>query len=399
MDKCTTSAEIETIQAKIDKLDSGDAATKKATEHDRDKLVIELDILKETLWAATPWQSFSFNEFNSMYIPPIEWCLKNFMTRGSVNVVCGPGGVGKSMFTADLAVAAATGCRVFWGWRGPLSGQRVLYVDGEMPASILKDRWTQIIRRWKITDISNLTLMPVLMFNEVTQDPNLFLPIHRTKMDYLVENHDLIVLDNFNCLCRRIGSDSDNYRADENTWTELYLWMRRWCAKGKTFLFVMHTTKTGSLQGTSRITGDASTVIQLGRMRDDLKENIQNLGVIVEYIKGRSLEPKHQELFGAELMSVDEERGKTNSYDGGGPWLVKGKKQLANDIIAKQLHSKGVVTIDDMYSGRQIMRVGKTAKNNLKPVTKKEDNPLRGGRVVKEPLVEDLIRDVINTPN
>lgn len=340
--------------------DWNDAAKELGLEAVRN-LFLSMD---EELWQNTSWQSFSFEEFYKQNIPPLSWCMENFMTQGSVNVIAGAGGVGKSMVASDIATAACIGQPVFYGWRGDRKGQRVLVVDGELPAATFKSRWDMCLNRWGITNISGLTLMPVLMFVDDHPDPNLYLPIHRRKLDKLIEANDLIVLDNFNCLCRRLSGDGDTYQADENKWTELYLWMRRWCAKGKTFLFVMHLTKGGALQGTSRIHGDAETVVQLNKLRSDLKENIHNLGVVFEFTKGRNITPDKQEPFAAEMMTVDEVRKAKGVYDRGGPWLCRTVKYMATKAAAKDISlcHKGV-TLDDLFASRMIIAPKRKAKD------------------------------------
>lgn len=73
--------------------------------------------------------------------PEPKWLVKGLISRGDLNLLSGPPGLGKSMLAMGLSVAVAEGHETFLGHElsGVLGG-RVLYVDQENPDDVIFHR-------------------------------------------------------------------------------------------------------------------------------------------------------------------------------------------------------------------------------------------------------------------
>jgi transcriptional regulator with XRE-family HTH domain len=78
------------------------------------------------------------HDFLKLDLPPREPVLGPMLVRGSVTLLRGPAGIGKSWLALSLAHAAAGGVPVL-GWSAPRAA-RVLYVDAQMPLTLLQAR-------------------------------------------------------------------------------------------------------------------------------------------------------------------------------------------------------------------------------------------------------------------
>lgn len=85
---------------------------------------------------------YPISEFMDLDLPPVEWLIDGFMTTGSLNMVFGVGGVGKSHFLVSLMKALDQG-EAFMYWEVQRVC-RVLYIDTEMPETKIQQR----LRHW-----------------------------------------------------------------------------------------------------------------------------------------------------------------------------------------------------------------------------------------------------------
>ncbi len=79
-------------------------------------------------------------------IPPVDWLLGEVFSTTSRLLIYGETGVGKTLFAMDAAAAMASGAD-FLGWKSTRPA-RVMYLDGEMPASTVKERIKLIAARY-----------------------------------------------------------------------------------------------------------------------------------------------------------------------------------------------------------------------------------------------------------
>ena len=84
--------------------------------------------------------------------PPRETILSPWLPRQGLAMIHGPRGLGKTHVGLNVAyVAACGGSFLNWEARSPC---RVIYIDGEMPAALLKSRFTAIVAQ---STVSHLT--------------------------------------------------------------------------------------------------------------------------------------------------------------------------------------------------------------------------------------------------
>jgi len=242
--------------------------------------------------------SMEIMDFLATEKPPVEWVVENLFTTGSYNVLFAAPGQGKSMLALHLLIAAQLGGQAIDGY--PSIKQNVLYVDAELTAPQLDERIRGAYALWQHcgdmnADLGRVTMIPWLMLEEESDVKlNLFDPVSQAYMDPLIEEHDLVVLDNFDKVTRR--GDGDDSRSDEFQWQTMWDWIRKWKARGKTFLVLAHVNKNGSLRGTGKIGDDADTQIQLKRVPSDIlpPEYEGRLSVIFDIVKGRSIPEEAQ---------------------------------------------------------------------------------------------------------
>ena len=85
----------------------------------------------------------SVDELFALELPPREMLLAPFLPRQGLVLIVAKRGVGKTHIALGIAYAVATG-GTFLRWNAP-AAKKVLYIDGEMPASLMQERLTMIV--------------------------------------------------------------------------------------------------------------------------------------------------------------------------------------------------------------------------------------------------------------
>jgi len=80
----------------------------------------------------------SVPEWRRRELPPRDYLLEGLLCSTSRWLLVGGTGVGKTLFSFDLAFAVALG-RDFLVWKG-VRPCRVMYLDGELPAETMQER-------------------------------------------------------------------------------------------------------------------------------------------------------------------------------------------------------------------------------------------------------------------
>ena len=75
--------------------------------------------------------------------PPLEMVLAPFLPEKGLAMIFAERGIGKTWAALNVAHAVAGG-GTFLRWKAPAS-RRVVYIDGEMPAAALKERYATIV--------------------------------------------------------------------------------------------------------------------------------------------------------------------------------------------------------------------------------------------------------------
>lgn len=241
-----------------------------------------------------PLQAIPLGEFISMKLAQPVPILGNLLHEGTLAMVYGPAGAGKTFLMLSLAIGAAYGVEVL-GWMPP-APVPVAYIDGEMVATTLQHRLNDLVSPvlatidhiWKPLQIVTPDLQPHGI-RPIDQ------PDGKTAVVNLVKESGarLLVLDNLSCLT---NPEDDNATMSWQAVQELLLAMRR---AGVAVIVGHHAGKSGAQRGTSRRADILDVILKLCPITD--AEADGRTRVNVEFEKGRSLTSTEKEPFVATL--------------------------------------------------------------------------------------------------
>ena len=197
----------------------------------------------------------NMNDFLSMNLPEREMLLSPFLTTQGLVLLYARRGVGKTHVALGIACAVAAGGR-FLKWEAP-KPRKVLYIDGEMPASAMQDRLRRIALAEGLDEITQKNLVLLTPDLQPGPMPDLATYEGRASIEEFVTDSDLIIVDNIASLFRSgVENDAESWRPAQD-WA---LDLRR---RGKSILFVHHAGKGGQQRGTSKKEDILDAVITL----------------------------------------------------------------------------------------------------------------------------------------
>lgn len=224
-----------------------------------------VDLVKKTLpyQPANKLRVITLDELLSLNLREREMLLEPFLPRQGLAMLVAQRGIGKTFTALGIAYAVATGGS-FLRWTAP-AAKRVLYLDGEMPAILMKERLQLISNIMdKPLDQTFLKLITPDLQSQIM--PDLATSEGRMVIDEFVEDCDLIVIDNISCLFR---SSCEN---EAEGWQQAQEWALDLRRRGKSILFVHHAGKSGQQRGTSKREDILDSVIILKRPADYKQE-------------------------------------------------------------------------------------------------------------------------------
>ena len=137
-------------------------------------------------------RTVSIDELFALEIPPREMLLAPFLPSQGLVLIFAKRGVGKTHIALGVAYAVATGGE-FLRWNAP-TAKKVLYIDGEMPASLMQERLQKIVAMSDTHPKEGFfTLLTPDLQNHVM--PDLSDKKGRDAIEPLVEAADLTVID------------------------------------------------------------------------------------------------------------------------------------------------------------------------------------------------------------
>jgi putative DNA primase/helicase len=206
-------------------------------------------------------------------------------------MLAAPRGIGKTFFALSVAYAAASGGS-FLGFDAP-TPRRVLYIDGEMPASAMQERIASIIKGFGI-ELPDPSYFRILA-SDLTQDglPDLSSPEGQEEIDEHIGNAELIILDNLSTLVR---SGKEN---EAESWSPIQNWILQHRRAGRSVLLIHHAVKNGIQRGTSKREDVLDTVIALKRPQDYASE--QGARFEVNFEKSRGFHGEEAQSFEAQF--------------------------------------------------------------------------------------------------
>jgi RecA-family ATPase len=191
--------------------------------------------------------------------PPREMILWPWLPEKGLAMIFAARGIGKTWIGLNIAHAVAGG-GVFLGWQAPRQ-RRVVYIDGEMPAAALKERYAIIIANSEF-DAPEDTFHLVAADLQTDGLPDLADADAQKFYDSVIADADLIIVDNLSTLCRGLREN------EADSWGPVQEWALRLRAASKSVLFIHHAGKGGAQRGTSRKEDVLDTVISLRRPLD-----------------------------------------------------------------------------------------------------------------------------------
>jgi hypothetical protein len=188
--------------------------------------------------------------------PPRETILKPWLPEKGLAMIFAERGIGKTWIAMNICYAVAGGGS-FLGWDAERP-RRVVYIDGEMPAAVIQERFSRIVANAAFyLPEDNLQIISA----DLQPDglPNLADPNAQQFYDDAIRDAELICVDNLSTVCRVLKEN------EADSFGPVQEWLLRQRAAGKSVISVHHAGKTGAQRGTSRKEDVLDTVIELRR--------------------------------------------------------------------------------------------------------------------------------------
>jgi AAA domain len=211
-----------------------------------------------------------------------EW-----LGEGSLGMLYAYRGLGKTWMAYDLALSVALGSQGgdFLGWPVEGEGRRVLYVDGEMMPSEIRDRFLSLLQG------RGASLPPGLSILSRMAQPgepgallsSLSTPEGRAQVERAAKGCALVILDNARTL--GLGGAEEN---ESSQWLAAQEWLLSLKRLGCAVLFVHHAGKGGGQRGTSAREDACDYVLGLhAPERYPGEERTQGARCVVRFEKSR----------------------------------------------------------------------------------------------------------------
>jgi AAA domain-containing protein/DnaB helicase-like protein len=215
-------------------------------------------------------------------LKPREMILSPILPTQSLAMIYSARGTGKTFFSLSIAIAVATGNK-FLNWEAP-KARRVLYIDGELPATTLRDRIASLkgnVEKNKDKPLCDEMLQLLTPDFQTMPMPDLTTLEGQAQIEPLLRGVELVIVDNLSALCRT-GKENEG-----ESWLPVQAWALRLRQRGISVLFIHHAGKGGAQRGTSRREDLLDLVIVLKHPEDYSAD--EGLRCEVRFEKCRSL--------------------------------------------------------------------------------------------------------------
>jgi len=240
-----------------------------------------------------PLNVLTLEEVLNKEIAPRQNLLSPWLPSQGLCMIYSTRGLGKTWMALEIAYAVASGGS-FLNWEAE-SPQGVLYIDGEMPLSLMQERLSAIenSRDQMISGLFNILSPDAQEFGI----PDLSTVEGQAKIDELISDEiKLVVLDNLSTLVRS-GRESES-----DSWLPVQEWVLRLRSNGRSVLLIHHAGKGGQQRGTSRREDVLDTVIALRKPENYSPES--GACFEVHFEKNRGLYGNEIKPFEAHLESL-----------------------------------------------------------------------------------------------
>ncbi len=289
-----------------------------------------------------PLVTFGLGEFIKRDYPPIIYYLYPLSSTEQLVMFFGLPGEGKTLFAVEMGWCESQGLDFMDFKFNPKIKipPPVLYVEGEMSATQLQDRITQIIDRDKDKKIYDLNNFEIAVLKEQPNE-NFTKLIHedgRKKVELSAEKlfkktgiKPIIYIDNIRML---MGMFDEK---DSVPWIPFIGWLAQMRAKGYTVKFLHHSTNEGNkASGSGLKEANLNLNVQLSEPKDDeLLDLDEDYFTQIKFKahKWREIHIGWQKPF---IMSVNKETMEWKKH----PLLTKKQRKV------KELHDQGLKPLE-----------------------------------------------------
>ncbi len=241
---------------------------------------------------SAPLRVFGLQAFIKLDLPERKTLFGPWLPEQGLVMAFSETGMGKTFFALNVAYAAATSGE-YLGWRAA-EQQRVLYLDGEMPARTMQDRSRAIAGFDPPEDLNG-------WFHVITPDlqegvmPDLSTKEGQARLEPHLPGVNLVVIDHLSAFCRT-GVENEG-----EGWLPVQSWLLDLRRRGLSVLLIHHAGKSGLQRGTSRREDVLDTVIQLKRPKDYEPE--EGARFVVNFTKHRGFAGEDAAPIEAKLTS------------------------------------------------------------------------------------------------
>lgn len=218
-------------------------------------------------------------DFVTMKIPPRDMLLAPWLESASLAMIYAHRGVGKTHVAMHIAHALATGGE-FLKWKAA-KAVPVLYLDGEMPAPSMQDRWRALISTTGKEPAPGMLRLVSRDLQPLAELPNLASVDGQAEISRQLAGVRVLILDNLSSLMHGVKEN------EAEGWEGVGQWAIKERALGRTVIFVHHAGKNGGQRGSSKREDLLDVVIKLDRPTDYRPE--QGARFSVHFEKARSL--------------------------------------------------------------------------------------------------------------
>ena len=236
------------------------------------------------------------NDFSHIKLPKRETILSPWLTEGSINMVFADRGIGKTFFCLSCAVALTNG-EGFLAYKAQ-TPVPVLYLDGEMQATVMQERLKQLTG-------ARLTKEPLNIFTPDCQNltdhiPDIGTSEGRNEIDELIKtaNPKVVFIDNISTFIRT-GHENEG-----DSWSPVQEWAVQLRKNGIAVVFVHHANKEGKQRGSHKKEDVMDIVIQLKRPEDFI-QGTDDTRMMIRYTKSRHMGAIDTQDIEATLKTID----------------------------------------------------------------------------------------------
>ena len=193
-------------------------------------------------------------DLRALVLPERRPMMGDWFCEGDLGFIFAARGVGKTWWGLHLAVTIAEGGRM-GEWRAP-AAVPVLYVDGEMPPDLLRQREQGLSRS---TDGRLFVLSHAVLFERTGRALNIADPVVQAALTAECEAKGVrvMVLDNLSTLASGMKEN------DADEWEKVNGWLLDLRRRGVSVVIVHHAGRNGAMRGTSRREDAAFWVVSL----------------------------------------------------------------------------------------------------------------------------------------